>query len=105
MTTLNNKIQLKILISKKLDLLGLSFLEQEKIISGLLENISVKVNIAIEKILNQEEQAELQAIALKKDKDALMGYLKSKISNVEEIVEEIAQETIEEFKAIRNNKI
>ncbi len=101
MTTVNNKIQLKRLISEKLDLLGLSFLEQEKIISGLLENISVKVNIAIAKMLNQEQQAELQIVAAKNDKDVLMNYLKSKISNIEEIAEKNAQETIEEFKTIR----
>ena len=96
-----NEKKAKQKIAESLDLLGFTNSQQNKIISGLLDNISARINIAIYDKLTEEDRQKLQKISRTKKKDAILNYLKPKIRNLHLLVDEITRETIEEFENLR----
>ncbi len=99
-----NEKEAKQKIAESLNLLGFTDSQQNKIISGLLDNISARINIAIYDKLTEEDRQKLQKISRAKEKDAILNYIKSKIRNLRLLVYEITRETIEEFEDLRKGQ-
>jgi translation elongation factor EF-Ts len=97
----NTSINLKQQIADKLNLSSFSAPQQQKIISGLTENISNRINLAVFERLTEEERKELQKLAKANKKAGVLKFLNSKIDDLQSFAEQIAVETIDEFKKIR----
>ncbi|TSC95113.1 MAG: hypothetical protein CEN87_125 [Parcubacteria group bacterium Licking1014_1] len=95
---------LKQQIINNLNLSGFTSLQQSKIISGLMDNVSDRINIAILDLLAEDEKKELGKIARSKKKGAALKYLNSKIKNISSLTEKITRETIEDFRRLRRKK-
>lgn len=100
---ISNNIKFKKQISESMNLSGLTAAQQNKIISGLTDNISARIGIAILDQLNEKEKKELQNISKSKKKDAVLNYLNSKIENLPLLIGRVIKETINEFKRIKND--
>lgn len=96
-----NEKKAKQKIAESLNLSGFTNSQQNKIISGLLDNISTRINIVIYDKLTEEDRQKLQKISRTKEKDVVLNFLKSKIRNLHLSVDEITRETIEEFENLR----
>jgi hypothetical protein len=86
-------------ISEKLGISNFAGSEQDKVISGLMDNISMAVNIAVlEKLSSQERQEFKKLLNSKKIKKAqAQEFLKSKIGDLDTLAKLTAEQTIKEF--------
>lgn len=89
---------LKQKIEEAIDVFGLSDIQKDKIVSGLLENISSRINMAISDELTREDKEKIFKILKAKDSTAVFNYLNGRIKNLPELVRSVAEETIQEFK-------
>ncbi|MGA2418085.1 MAG: hypothetical protein ABSF55_02510 [Candidatus Staskawiczbacteria bacterium] len=87
-------------IKEALDISDLADSQQNKIVSQLLNNISLKINMAIFDKLGDEDRKKVLKFLRAKDKDAILSYLNAKIKNLPDLVKKITAETIEEFKEL-----
>jgi len=99
----HNQKQVKQRIAGSLNLSEFSDSQQDKIVSGLLDNISDRINIAIYDKLTEEDRQKLQKISKTKDEDAILNFLRVKIKNLHLLADEITMDTVEEFKKLRKS--
>jgi hypothetical protein len=88
-------------IIENLDLSNFTKSKQDKIISGLMANVSSAINIAVLDKLSDQEKLELENISKKGKKTATLQYLEIKITELPLLIEKITRETINEFKKLR----
>lgn len=100
---MENKKELKQKISKSLDLSSLTGAQQNRIILGLMDNISARISIAVSDKLNARQKEELKKISRAVKKEAVLDYLNSKIKNFSLLTEKIAKETVSDFIRLRNS--
>lgn len=93
--------KLKQQIVENLDLSDFTKTEQDKIISGLMDNVSSAINIAVLDQLSDQEKLELENILKKHKKIATLEYLEIKIKELPLLIEKVTRETINEFKKLR----
>lgn len=98
-----SSIKLKKQISESLGLSNLSAAQQDKIISKLMDNISARISIAVLDGLDKKERKELEKASKSKEKDAVLGYLNSKINNLSLLIADTVAETIGDFKRLRGS--
>ena len=95
----NNKIEQQ--IAESLNLSGYTAQQQNKIISKLMDNAFNKTTIAIMDLLLEDEKKEFLKMAKTKNKEAVLNYLNSRITDFSSLPEEITQEVIKDFKKLR----
>jgi len=76
---------------------GLMPEEKEQLIEGIMKNISAAITIAIFKKLNGNEQKEFLLLQNNNNEEKLKQYVSSKISNLEELVNQTIDETIKPY--------
>lgn len=103
MLTKGNK-KLKQQIIESLSLSDFTKRQQDKVISGLMNNVFNKINIAILDLLTEDEKRGLEKLAKTRKKGVVLKYLSSKIKDFSSLPEEIARMTIEDFKRLRMKK-
>lgn len=96
-----NGEKIKQRISETLGILDLTDSQQNKIISGLMDNISDRIDIAVYDKLAEEDRKKFQKISKMEDKEVILFFLKSKIRNLPLLVDEIVRETIDEFENLK----
>lgn len=96
-----NQEKVKQKIAESLNLSGFTNSQQNRIISGLLDNISDRINIAIYDKLTEKDRQKLQKISRIGEKGIISNYLKLKIRNMRLLVDKVTIETIEEFENLR----
>jgi len=94
--------EIKEQIAKDLDLSAFEKEEQERIISGLMENISLAINIAVLDELSDEDKLELEVICKSPRENAVLEYLNSKIDNLSFIIQNVIGEKIDQFREARS---
>lgn len=88
-------------IVEGLNLSHLTKIQQDKILSILLGNVSFKLSILIESRLSKEEQEELKIILSKSGTKKVLNYVNSKVKNLPELIESIIRKTMNDFRRIR----
>jgi hypothetical protein len=97
-----NDKKIKMQIASGLDLANFSGPQQDKIISGLRDNLADKINIALLDKLTEEERKKLQKIVKTKGRSGALEYLNSKIKNLQSVMDQVAKQTVDEFKDLMN---
>jgi len=93
---ISNDEKIKQKIAESLDLLSFTKDQQDKIIQGLMNNVSSAVNISVLDQLSQEEKNELEKLS--GNEEATSDYLKNKIKDLPLLIEEVTKETIDNFR-------
>jgi hypothetical protein len=101
MSIISEKI-IKEQIAKDLDLSSLNKDEQDKIVSGLIKNISLAVNIAVLDELDSEDKQELEVICNSPRENAVLDYLNSKIDNFQFLIQRVVEEIVSQFQESRS---
>ncbi len=94
----NNDKNLKEQIARTLKLMGYTGFEKNKVVFGLMDNASKRIDIAILDRLADKEKTELLKISKAKNKSKILKYLSSKISDLPQIIEQAVSQTVGEFK-------
>ncbi len=94
----NNK-KIKEAIVKKLDLKGFSSVQQDKIISKILENVSLKASILLLDKLNEKERAQL---ALLKGSEKMMKFFNKRTIDIYLVVDRAITEVISDLKKLKH---
>ncbi len=74
-----------------------SKIEKSRIVSGLMNNVSIAVNIAVLDKLSKEDAKKLVELSKSKNKAKALKYANSKIKNLSLVVTEATRQTIEDF--------
>ena len=90
-------------IAEQVDLSGFTIPQRNKIVSQLLENISLKINVVVLDKLGDEDRRKIIKFLKTNSKDTILDYLNIKIKDLPEVVEGAVEETIEEFKKNSGN--
>ncbi len=90
--------KLKEKICSYLYLSHLSSDEQEKIILGLMDNVSNKISVKVLEKLKEEEAKKLEEISKKEDREEFLRYLNSRIEKFSDLVNGVVKEEVERFK-------
>lgn len=99
--TSNKDKKLKEQIADNLNLTSLKKSQQEKVISGLMNNVFNRINMTILDLFTEEEKKELEKILKTNESGAVLKYLNSKIKDFSSLPEEVALETVKDFKRRR----
>lgn len=97
MTLIDDK-DLKKAIAEKLRLNGFSKKQQDKIISKILENVSLKASILLLDRLSEEERIEFSALKTQK---AVMEFLNKKTIDIYLLIDEAISIIISDLKKTR----
>lgn len=97
MDALSDK-DLKKAIAEKLNLSGFSSKQQEKIISKILENVSLKASILLLDRLTESEREEFSRLKTQK---AVMDFLNEKTIDIYLVVDEAISAIISDLKKVK----
>lgn len=95
---MNKDENLKEKVASFLNISHLTIEEQDKVISGLTENVLSKINIAIIERLSEEEIEELRKISEENNKEKISEYINSKIKDFPNLVNKCIKEEVDRFK-------
>lgn len=96
--------EIKQVILKDLAIGYLPIEAQDRILEKLGENIAKRITLAVLENLPEDTRPEFDAISATGDEIKMQEFLKSKISNIEELIQKTIQFTINEFKEIAGIK-
>ncbi len=77
---------------------------QDKILEKLGENIIKRITLVVLENLPEDAQPEFDVVSASGDEAKMQEFLKSKIPNVEELIQKAIQGTISEFKELAGIK-
>ena len=96
----NSQEKIKQQIIKEVDMSGIADSQKNEIVSQLLDDILLKINIAVFDRLQEEDRENIANLLESDDKSGIMDFLESKIEDLPELAEGVVKETIEEFKKL-----
>lgn len=93
--------KLKNELISRVNLYGLKHEQKDKIISALVDNISVRLSVDLFDHLSATEREELENILRSGGEDEALKYVRSKISDFSLLLQKNTEETINDFEKIR----
>ncbi|MAF20654.1 MAG: hypothetical protein CMI55_03155 [Parcubacteria group bacterium] len=94
-----NKKNIQQNIIKELGLEGLPEDKQIELLTTMTESVLKRITIKVLELLSEEDKKEFDQVRETNDPDKISEFLKDKINNYDEIVEDVIKEFKEEMKS------